>query len=130
MNEEERQQPLEGAEPEECQIQPMNLTSEEIQQLADAVSKSLMLCHKEVLTIDEAALYTGLSKNYLYKLTSGRMVPHSKPAGRNCFFRRRDLEDWMMHSPVPTKGDISAAAMGYCMRNPLTPTGRPIKKKK
>lgn len=33
--------------------------------------KMAALATKEVLTFDEAAIFTGLSKSYLYKLTSG-----------------------------------------------------------
>jgi hypothetical protein len=32
--------------------------------------ENLLIGTKEVLTFDEAAIYTGLSKSYLYKLTS------------------------------------------------------------
>jgi predicted DNA-binding transcriptional regulator AlpA len=33
--------------------------------------KMAALATNEVLTFDEAAIFTGLSKSYLYKLTSG-----------------------------------------------------------
>ena len=43
---------------------------------------------KGVLTLPEAADYLGLSKSYLYKLTSKKILPHSKPLGKKLFFKR------------------------------------------
>ncbi|WET48447.1 hypothetical protein PYS58_17935 [Chryseobacterium indologenes] len=40
--------------------------------------RNLMLLKKEILNIDEVALYTGFEKSYLYKLTSRRAIPHYK----------------------------------------------------
>lgn len=42
-----------------------------------------------------AKAVTGLAPSTLYKLTSRDAIPHSKPAGR-LFFRRSELEAWMM----------------------------------
>lgn len=54
------------------------------------------LCHKNVLTIDEAVLYTGFKKSYIYKLTHQSVLPFSKPNGRTIFFERAALEKWML----------------------------------
>lgn len=90
------------------------MTHDEISQLVEAINGSLAICHKEVLTLDEAARYTGLKKASLYKLTSARVIPHSKPNGKNCFFNRKALEEWMMGNPVATAADINAEAQAYC----------------
>ena len=39
---------------------------------SDQLVKMAVIVAKEVLTFDEAATFTGLSKSYLYKLTSGQ----------------------------------------------------------
>ena len=96
------------------------MTQEEISQLAAAISDNIAICHKEVLTLDEAAQYTGMKKSYLYKLTASRAIPHFKPNGKNCFFRRTDLEDWLTTNRVATAADITAAAQAYCMTNKPT----------
>ena len=93
------------------------MTQEEINQIALAISKNLMVCKKEILTLDEAAQYTGMTPSALYKLTSTRKIPFSKPNGKNCFFKRTELEAWLMSNPVATAADIAAAAQAYCMRN-------------
>ena len=47
----------------------------EVQKLILDVQK----CQKEMLTVDELVMYTGLSKNWVYKLTSNKILPHYKP---------------------------------------------------
>lgn len=91
------------------------MTQEEIDKLAAAIRDNIAICHKEVLTLDEAAQYTGMKKSYLYKLTAAKAIPHYKPNGKNCFFRRTELEDWLTTNPVATAADLTAAAQAYCM---------------
>ena len=93
------------------------MTDNELAQLALAIGKNVVLTHKEVLTLDEAAQYTGMKKSYLYKLTATKAIPHYKPNGKNCFFRRTELEDWLTANPVATVADLNGQAQAYCMRN-------------
>lgn len=79
------------------------MTKEELKALADTIVDKIWLYHKEVLTLDEAAQYTGMKKSYLYKLTASRAIPHYKPNGKNCFFRRTELVDWLTANPIATK---------------------------
>lgn len=92
------------------------MTGEEITAMANAISQNLMICQKEILTLDEAAQYTGLTKSTLYKLTSNREIAYSKPKGKMCFFKRTDLDDWMMSNPVATTDEINDRAQAYCMK--------------
>ncbi len=92
------------------------MTKEEIDQIALAISKNLMVCQKEILTLEEAAQYTGLTKSALYKLTSARQIPFSKPKGKMCFFKRTAIEDWMMSNPVATTDELNGRAQAYCMK--------------
>ena len=72
------------------------MTQEELDKLAAVISGNIAICHKEILTLDEAAQYTGMKKSYLYKLTASKAIPHYKPNGKNCFFRRTELEEpWL-----------------------------------
>lgn len=91
------------------------MTQDELDRLAAAISGNVAICHKEVLTLDEAARYTGMKKSYLYKLTASRTIPHYKPNGKNCFFRRTELEDWLTDNPIATTADLNSRALAYCM---------------
>lgn len=92
------------------------MTQEEISQIALAISKNLMVCQKEILTLDEAAQYTGMTPSALYKLTSTRKIPFSKPNGKNCYFKRAELEAWLMSNPVATTDELNDRAQAYCMK--------------
>lgn len=92
------------------------MTQAELDKLAKAINSRLALCHKEILTLDEAAEYTGMKKSSLYKLTSSRTIPHYKPTGKNCFFRRTELEDWLTTNPVATTTELNGLAQAYCMK--------------
>jgi len=55
---------------------------------------------KKILTFEQACQFTNLSKSYLYKLTSQKQVPHYKPRGKKLYFKRTELENWMLSKPV------------------------------
>ncbi|MFI3268275.1 MAG: helix-turn-helix domain-containing protein [Rikenellaceae bacterium] len=71
---------------------------------------------KEVLTFDETANYTGLSKSYLYKLTSRKEIPHFKPTGKLVYFNRKEVETWLQDNRVSTTDEIQAQAQAYCLQ--------------
>lgn len=93
------------------------MTQEELDQVAEAIGQKVAICHKEVLTLEEAALYTGMEKSYLYKLTASQAIPHYKPTGKKCYFRRHELEQWLTSNPIATSADLNGAALAYCMKH-------------
>jgi predicted DNA-binding transcriptional regulator AlpA len=52
-----------------------------------------------VLTLEQGRQYLGYAMSYVYKLTSGGILPHSKPNGKTIFFDREKLEAWMLSNP-------------------------------
>ncbi len=54
---------------------------------------------KPMLTMREAAMFTGLSKNTLYKLIQADKIRHYRPNGKLVYFRRDELEAWLMKNP-------------------------------
>lgn len=92
----------------------------EVEQRLEAIEEAVKmagLAAKEVLTFAEAALFTGLSKSYLYKLTSGQKIPHYKPSGKLCYFNRAELEAWLTQNRISTSAEIEQQAQTYCMQN-------------
>lgn len=55
-----------------------------------------MKTNKEILNFKEVLEYTGFSKSYLYKLTSGQILPCSKPGGKLLYFRRSDIDAYLL----------------------------------
>lgn len=67
----------------------------ELKELACLIAERIAYCTKEVLTSEETARYLGVSKSYLYKMTSAKEIPHYKsPTGKLCFFNREEIERW------------------------------------
>ena len=90
---------------------------EQRMEVVESSIKMAGLATKEVLTFDEAAAFTGLSKSYLYKLTSGQKIPHYKPAGKILYFYRAELQAWLLQNRVSTTDEITGKAQAYCMGN-------------
>lgn len=63
-----------------------------------------LLAGKEVLTVEEAALYTGYTTGYLYALKSKGEVPCYK-RGNAVFFRKSELEAWLTANRIPTRSE-------------------------
>lgn len=75
--------------------------------------ESGLLLQKNILTFDEVCRYTGLSKSYLYKLTSTGRIPHYKPNGKMLYFEREAVEAWLLQNPVKTAQEIEQDAINY-----------------
>lgn len=81
--------------------------------------EKLLIGYKEVLTFDEACDYTGISRSYLYKLTSSGKIPHSKPNGKMLFFEKKKLVDWLLQNNRKSKQELEAEALIYTNHNKL-----------
>lgn len=79
--------------------------------------RSLEKAAKTVLNLDECAAYTGLAKSYLYKLTARCKIPHYKPSGKRIYFKRTEIDEWLLRNPVQTDEDIERAAEMYLRNN-------------
>ena len=55
---------------------------------------------KKILSFKEAVLFMDVSKSYLYKLTSEGKINFFKPNNGKIYFRKEDLENWMMQNEV------------------------------
>ena len=65
---------------------------------------------KKVLTSKEAARLLGISVDRLYRLTEQRLIPFSRPTGKQMYFNRTELEDWAMQAKHVTRTTIEQRA--------------------
>ncbi len=91
------------------------MESPELINRLDRIEK-LLISNKKVLTLEEAADFTGYKPSYLYKLTSAREIPYSKPKGGALFFNKEKLESWMQQNEVKSKQDIESKALAYTLK--------------
>lgn len=90
------------------QIDIAEIIQQQGQQLARI--ERLLASQKDTLTFDEASDYTGISKSYLYKLTSASRIPHYKPEGKTIYFDRAEVDTWLKRNPVKTNEQIELQA--------------------
>jgi excisionase family DNA binding protein len=64
------------------------------------------LLQKELLSLDEAVLLTGVSKSCIYKWISTRKLPHFKPSGKLVFVKREDLYEFITRSRYSSKLEL------------------------
>lgn len=80
----------------------------------DATATDLMaICKKEILNVKECALYVGVSISTIYKWMFNKMIPYSRPCGKLAFFRREEVEEWLLSNRCASQQEISERADQY-----------------
>jgi predicted DNA-binding transcriptional regulator AlpA len=64
------------------------------------------LVKKKVFNVTNLQMYTGWSLSKIYKLTSARLIPFSKPTNGSLFFEREKIEQWLLQNPSYTEEEI------------------------
>ena len=81
------------------------------------IRANTLLGVKTAFTMDDAALFTGLSKAYLYQLVSTRRIPHYKSeGGKMTYFVKDDLTKWLLSRRVKTTDEIDQEAASICLK--------------
>lgn len=85
-------------------------TLDSIRELIDEKLTNIALAQKPFLTTKELAKYLGLTEAYIRKMTHNREIPHYKPMGKNLYFSREEIDEWVLQSRVQTAEEIRAEA--------------------
>lgn len=83
------------------------------------IIQGMKLNQKEVLNFKEAVLFTGLSKSTLYKLTASLSIPFYKPTPNRIFFKRTELEEWLLRNRCRSSEELTivASAMNLIVKD-------------
>ena len=65
---------------------------------------------KDVLTLEEAALFMGISKSSLYKMTHKNVLPFYRPNGKLIYFEKTELLKWMRQGRTMSEAETQEAA--------------------
>lgn len=80
------------------------------QEIRELKAISLM-SQKDALTVEEAIIYTGLSKQTIYNMCGRRIIPHYKSTGgKRIYFKKAELTAWMLGTKVNTESSIESEA--------------------
>lgn len=89
---------------------------QELSDKLDRIEQLTLISSKTVLDLTEAAAFTGYSESHLYNLTSRKAVPHYKK-NRKLYFKKSELEDWLLEHRIKTDKEINSRAATYVSAN-------------
>jgi len=75
------------------------------------------LLRKDVLNFREASLYLDISASHLYKMTSTKKIPHYCPQGKELYFNRLELDEWLQRNRQSSNDEIETTAANYLLIN-------------
>ncbi|MBR9831353.1 helix-turn-helix domain-containing protein [bacterium] len=78
--------------------------------------KEQAIQQKEVLNFNEACQYLELSQSHLYKLTSAGNIPFYKPNGKKIYFKREELENWLLRNRSTSSDEIEQQAEDFIIK--------------
>lgn len=82
----------------------------EVKELASKVGKAFY-------NVKEAAEYTGLSRQLIYKAVRNKEIAYSQPSGKGgsskLFFKRSDLDAYLSRNYSPANADVEAEAANW-----------------
>lgn len=74
------------------------------------IMENLLRDAKQVLTLEEAALFMGISKSSLYKMTHKHELPFFRPNGKIIYFEKSELLNWMRQNRSMSEAETKATA--------------------
>jgi|TARA_B110000908_G_C10205111_1_gene427318 excisionase family DNA binding protein len=92
------------------------IVSQEVLNILDEI-KFLMKMNKKTLTLKEVAMYTGLSVNYMYKLTSKKKIPFYSPNGKTLYFDKAEIDSWLKTNRSDTEEEKREQAFLWAKDN-------------
>ena len=90
----------------------MEFIQKQLKEIIALLTKQNLL-EKEFFTLEEAAQFLNQSRSILYKLTSKKEIPFYVPGGKMIYFRRSELESWIVDSKVDTVDELEASIDNY-----------------
>lgn len=77
------------------------------------VLEHLIFDAKDVLTLEEAAIFMGISKSSLYKMTHKHELPFYRPNGKLIYFEKSELVKWMRQNRSMSEEEIKETAVQH-----------------
>lgn len=83
-----------------------------LEQLEKLITTNNLL-QKPVLNFQETSQYLEISSSHLYKLTSKRAVPHFCPNGKKLYFKREELDQWLLRNKQLSVDEVEEKTESY-----------------
>lgn len=85
----------------------------------ECIERYVRLSSKSMLSLDDVALLTGLSKGRLYKMTCTHQIPYYKPSGKRIYFDKEEVEKWMRQNRISTDQEVNQKASNYSIKGAM-----------
>lgn len=85
----------------------------QINEVLEEILESIKQRDKGVYTFQEGCNYCGVSASFMYKQTSRGKIKFYKPEGKIIFFKKEDLDTWMLRNPQSTLEEQQESANSY-----------------
>lgn len=86
---------------------------EHIKEVLDKILEQI----RPTLNFNEGCKYVGISPSSMYKHTSTNNIPHYKPEGKLIYFKREELDEWILRNRQSTREELAEIANSYTARN-------------
>ncbi|MFV0572846.1 MAG: helix-turn-helix domain-containing protein [Xanthomarina gelatinilytica] len=83
----------------------------------DYLQRVQIIAHKEILSFKEALIYLDVSESFLYKLTHKKSIEFTKPNGGKIYFRKSDLDSWMLQSQSINQRVLEEKVLNHLKQN-------------
>jgi excisionase family DNA binding protein len=75
----------------------------------------LRIIKKDILNLGEACEYLNIGHSHLYKLTSKRQIPCYQPNGKKLYFKRIELDEWLLQNRKCAVKEINQMASDFIL---------------
>ena len=90
------------------------MIDQEIKEQLDRIEKYSMIAAKSMLNIKEAAIILGMTVEGVRYLARNNTLHYYKPNVHRLYFKKSELEDWMMQNRSKSMTEIESEAAAYC----------------
>ena len=91
-----------------------DMAEREIKEQLDRIEQYAMIAAKSMLNIKEAAIILGMTVEGVRYLARNNTLPYYKPNVHRLYFKKSELEDWMMQNRSKSMTEIESEAAAYC----------------
>jgi len=93
------------------------MDTENISKQLDELKRLVLLGAKNVLNVDDLCLLLGATRKNVYKMTSKKQIPFYKPQGGKIYFKKDEVEAWMLRNRSASLDEIESKAELFCITN-------------
>lgn len=83
-----------------------------IEERLDRIERLVIIGSKEVLNTSEVAMMLNVAVQTVRNMMHEKSIPYYKRGGK-AFFKKSEIENWMLQERIPTNDEIKSQAATY-----------------